>query len=289
MRNLPDLLEAELQGATYGICRLITITRKNGAVLRLAESQVDLTIEGYTYVRARGFRVSSLPFKLNAGAGSAEFEISVVDGGTPDPDDLRNGLYDSAEVVISACSHLIPGNGKIDLFRGDIGDITLTEQGFINVKVLGLLSRTQNLFVEHYTPMCRTEFGDARCKVDLAPLTEPAVVSSISNFNVVITGDAAAFPADYWKLGLIIPTDGPGLGDGFEIRGWTPPTLLTYLPVAGHLDPGNHVNIIPGCNFTRGAQGCNRWNNIVNFRGEPFVPGTDAVDINYTDWGVTGG
>jgi uncharacterized phage protein (TIGR02218 family) len=287
MRNLPALLEAELQGATYGICRLIKITRKNGVVFRLAESQTDLTVDGEAYIRARGFRVSSLPFRLNASNNSAQFEISVVDGGSIDPDDLRNGLFDTAEVVISAASHLIPANGKIDLFRGNFGDITLTDAGHVQVQVLGLMSRANQLLVEHYSPMCRTEFGDARCKVPLGPLTASATVTGILGFSITISGAAAGFAADHWKLGLLIPTSGQGVGDAFEIRGWTPPTILTYLPAVGKVSVGDEVDLIPGCDFTRSAAtGCNRYNNIINYRGEPWVPGEDASDITYSDWGV---
>lgn len=287
MRNLPALLEAELQGAAYGICRLVEITRKNGTVLRIAESQTDLTVDGETFTRARGFRVSSLPFRLNAASNSAEFEISVVDGGTPDPDDLRNGLFDSAEVVISAASHLIPANGKIDLFRGNFGDITLTDAGLVHVRVMGLLSRADRLLVEHYSPMCRTFFGDARCKVDLGPLTQSATVTAISGFDIIISGAAAAQPDDYWNLGLVIPTSGPGVGDAFETRDWIAGSALikTYLPAVGKLYVGNSVNLTPGCDFTRAM--CNdRWNNIINYRGEPWVPGEDASDITYSDWGA---
>jgi uncharacterized phage protein (TIGR02218 family) len=285
MRNLPALLEAELNGAAYGICRLLKITRKNGAVLRVAEHQEDMVVEGETYVRARGLIVSSLPFALNASTNTADFEISATDGGLIDPDDLRNGLYDSAEVVVSAASHLIPANGKLDLFRGNFGDIALTDVGLARIRVHGLLSRADQLLVEHYTPMCRTEFGDARCKVDLAPLTMAGTVTSISGFAITISGAAASQPTGYWALGLVIPTSGPGVGDAFEIRQWNPPTILTYLPAVGKLYAGDNINLTPGCDFTRAM--CNdRWNNIINMRAEPYVPGEDASDITYSDWGV---
>src|SRR4051812_21423351 len=108
MRNLPAALEAELNGRAYGICRLVEIRRKSGIVTRLAEHQEDIVIGGHTYTRARGFRVSSMPFMLNASATTCEFEVVAIDGGSIDPDELRDGLYDSAVVIISACSHLLP-------------------------------------------------------------------------------------------------------------------------------------------------------------------------------------
>lgn len=288
MRHLPELLEAELNGTVYGICRIIEITRKSGAVLRLAEHQADLTVDGQLYTRARGFRVSSMPFVLNANGTACNFEVTASDNGSIDPDHLRNGLYDHAEVTISATSHLLPENGKIVLFRGNFGDIEITDRGIAEISVNGLLSKARDLFIEHYSPMCRTQFGDARCKVDLAPLTQAATVTSISGFTIAISGAAAGAAANYWKLGLIIPTSGDGLGDAWEIRAYSPGVVTTYLPALGHIKAGDTCNLIPGCDFTREeATGCNRWNNIINFRGEPFVPGQDAGDINYVNWGET--
>jgi hypothetical protein len=103
----------------------------------------------------------------------------------------------------------------------------------------------------------------------------------------VISGSAAGPGDDYWNLGLIIPTSGPGVGDAFEIRDWVTSSnvIKTYLPTAGKLLAGNTVNLTPGCDFTR-AMCSGRWDNIINFRGEPYVPGQDASDITYSDWGA---
>jgi len=289
MRDLPAALEAELEGRAYGICRLIEIRRKSGALLRLAEHQANLTVDGDVSTRARGFRVSSLPFVINAVQTNVVFEVAVIDDGSIDPDDLRNGLYDSAAVQISACSHLIPANGKIKLFKGNFAGIEFSDTGLASIGVEGLLSRTRRLLIEHYSPMCRTWFGDERCKVPLAPLTQAGTVTSISGYNIVISGTAASAADDYWNLGLIIPTSGQGVGDAWEIRDWITSSnvVKTYIPAVGKISAGDSVNLIPGCDFTRGAKGCGRWNNIINYRGEPYVPGQDAGDITYSDWGAT--
>lgn len=285
MRNLPAALEAELEGRAYGICRLIEIRRKSGAITRLAEHQDDIVIAGATYAKARGFRVSSMPFVLNSSSTTVTFEVVAVDGGSVDPDELRNGRYDSAGIIISACSHLLPANGLIPLFRGQFADVNFSDTGLARVSVEGLLSKARKLVVEHYSPMCRTFFGDARCKVPLGPLTQAGTVTAISGYNVNISGAAASASAGHWRLGLIIPTSGLGVGDAFEIREWNSPVVKTFIPAVGKITAGDQVNLIPGCDFTRGPKGCGRWNNIINYRGEPYVPGGDAGDITYSDWG----
>lgn len=286
MRTLPAGLTALLALPSYAICRLVAITRKDGTVVRFAESQNAVIASGNTYTAAKGIRMSSLPYTLNALRNSVDFEVAAVDGGTIDPDDLRNGRYDHAAVVISVAENAATTANVAALFRGHIGEVEISDRGLTKIEIVGLLSKARDIPIEHYTPTCRTEFGDERCKVDLAPLTQSATITNVSGFSVVISGTAAGQASDYWNLGLIIPTSGAGLGDAFEIRDWdtSTNTLLTYLPTAGKLAASDTVNLTPGCDFTR-AMCRDRWNNIVNFRGEPDVPGADTLAIDYTDWG----
>ena len=207
------------QGAAYGICRLVKITRKNGAVIRLAESQTDLVIEGETYMRARGFRVSSLPFVLNArdewpssrsasSTAARPIRMTCATGSTTAPrSSSRPPRISSPRTASRSLSRQ---------FRRHHADRCRA----CAIPSTGCSRSAKRLLVEHYSPMCRTFFGDARCKVPLGPLTMPARSSAISGFYITISGAAASQPADYWKLGLVIPTSGPGVGDAFEIRDW---------------------------------------------------------------------
>ena len=45
--------------------------------------------------------------------------------------------------------------------------MTLTERGYATIEMVGLLERAKDYVTEVYTPVCRADFGDARCKVDL--------------------------------------------------------------------------------------------------------------------------
>jgi uncharacterized phage protein (TIGR02218 family) len=50
--------------------------------------------------------------------------------------------------------------------------------------------------------------------------------------------------------------------------------LAQAMPYA--IQVGNSFQIVAGCDKTH--QTCiSKFNNIINFRGEPFVPGTDAI------------
>jgi hypothetical protein len=62
--------------------------------------------------------------------------------------------------------------------------------------------------------------------------------------------------------------------------------LLTYIPLDVALDPGDTLTLFPGCDLTNGPLGCLRWANCINQQADPFVPGQDARNINYREWGT---
>lgn len=284
MRTIPAALATELTAPDLSLCRIVAITRKDGTVIRFAEAQSALTVGGATYPAARGIRMSSIPFELNGSRSTVDFEITATDGGIIDPDDLRNGLYTSASVLISACSQANPLNGKVDLFRGLMGEVEINDRGLAKLECLGLLSKARAIPVENYIPTCLAFFGDGRCKKDLGPLTVTTTITAISGFDITV---AASVAAEY-RLGLLVPTTGNGKGDAFEVREASGNVLSMFLPTSGKLAVGDSVQITPGCDFTYdGAQGCTFWANQVNFRGFKDIPGADALNITYSDWGAS--
>ena len=287
MRSVPSGITAHLAGNSFSLCRAFTVTRKDGTVIRFAETQSSFVLPGVgTFLPARGIRVSSIPFQLNAGTQTNAFdmEISSEAAGIIDPDDVLAGYYTNAAVVASVINHANPAQGKLDLRRGFFGEISRNDAGLVNVQVIGLMSKAKDLPIEHYEPLCRTYLGHPRCGIALGPLTKTSTVVSASGYSVVVSGVSSSKPL---ALGQLAPTAGPWTGSAFEIRAWNPATqtITLFLPVGALIEAGTPVSITPGCDFTRSM--CRDvYNNRVNFQGEDDIPGEDAVSINYEAWGA---
>jgi hypothetical protein len=59
-------------------------------------------------------------------------------------------------------------------------------------------------------------------------------------------------------------------------NGPTPASIQLFIPQPKGIAPGDTYRIVAGCNRLLGT--CrDRFNNIVNFRGEPYTPGPDAL------------
>ena len=89
----------------------------------------------------------------------------------------------------------------------------------------------------------------------------------------------APAPAGWFNDGIITFTSGQNNGLSFEIKSWDGTNLTLFLPLEFPAAVSDTFTIEPGCNKTTGDCS-NKYNNIVNFRGEPFIPGMDRfLDI----------
>jgi len=85
-------------------------------------------------------------------------------------------------------------------------------------------------------------------------------------------------PPGWFVGGIITFTSGDLNGLSFEIKsnGTAGEIFTTFLPLPFLPKAGDAFVIEPGCNHT--IFDCqNKFVNIVNFRGEPFLPGQDRI------------
>lgn len=84
-------------------------------------------------------------------------------------------------------------------------------------------------------------------------------------------------PDDWFKWGVLTFLDGANIARGVEVLSWNNSTkmMTLMLPVLQVIEPGNSIRVHAGCDKTRGSGGCGKFDNILNYRGEPEVPGTD--------------
>lgn len=115
-------------------------------------------------------------------------------------------------------------------------------------------------------------------------LTRPGLVTAVTARTVfTATLDGPAVPADWFTGGLLTWITGPNAGRAVEVKAWDHSTgrIELYLPVGYAIEAGHRFTIAPGCD--KRAETCRtRFANILNFRGEPFVPGVDSV-LSYPD------
>jgi len=88
----------------------------------------------------------------------------------------------------------------------------------------------------------------------------------------------APAPDGWFNDGLLTFTSGAMNGVSIEVKGWDGTQITLFLPMAFQPAPLDTFTIEPGCNKT--INNCHtKFNNIVNFRGEPFIPGLNLTSL----------
>lgn len=84
-------------------------------------------------------------------------------------------------------------------------------------------------------------------------------------------------PTNWFQWGLLEFLTGPAKGYTMECIGWNADTKVCdlVLPVPFRPEPGDLVRIQTGCDKKIGTCAA-KFSNAINFRGEPYLPGTDT-------------
>ena len=106
------------------------------------------------------------------------------------------------------------------------------------------------------------------------------VVSSVVDRRMFTVAVEEPRAVDGWfKNGSIHFYDGDNTGQNSEIKEWSQSSglLELYLPLPYNLPVGTRVRLYRGCQKRLDDDCVAIFNNALNFKGEPFIPGSDAV------------
>jgi uncharacterized phage protein (TIGR02218 family) len=212
--------------------------------------------------------------------GNVDLE-GVLDDAGLDADALRAGLYDGAEVRIFVVNWQDPSQGILRLRRGWLGEVMLSSEGQWRTELRGMSQVLAQRLIEPYTPDCRADLGDARCGVDIRDpqWTRPGLVTApLDALSFTAAIDITDKPDDWFAGGVIRFTSGQNSGRAIEVRGADLATgdLVLSFPPPFPVGTGDAFEIYPGCD-KRLSTCIDRFDNVLNFRGDPFVPGTDKL------------
>jgi len=160
------------------------------------------------------------------------------------------------------------------LAAGELGAVSFTDDSF-DAELLGLQSTLQQPVAPQTSPACRAAFCDRDCGLSRERFRHIATISDIDG-HVLFFAPQTSFVAGAFALGEVRWLSGRACGlkanivenDGSSI------TLRT-VPEQGAAH-GDLVELIEGCDKLIGTC-ATRFANVVNFRGEPYLPGNDLL------------
>jgi uncharacterized phage protein (TIGR02218 family) len=268
-----DLAAHILEGQTT-LSTCYKVVRTDGVTQGFTDHDEDLVIDGVTYLASSGFSKFNLNDKANLEMSNLQVDGMINAGMTIA--DLRARRYDYADVQIFMVNWADLTMGTIVLLTGKFGPVTINEYGF-SVTLNGLAGRLQNIRGDLYQPTCRVDLGSAQCGVDVTALEQSGTVATTDGWrNLTATGITGA--DGEFNGGLLTWATGDNAGESVEVRQWTSGSsaLVLYLKTLAEIQVGDTFKLQPGCDklITTCSQ---KFSNVINFRGEPYVPGTDYL------------
>lgn len=287
MKTIPVALKAHYASGSTTLATALRITRQDGRVFGFTSSDVSERIDGVWYDAQQGLDISSLATTASLAVGN--LELTTVDDGTLfDRRDILGRLWDNAAFLLFRYNWADPAQGSEALLAGTLGQVKLL-RGSITCELRDLRQYLQQSIGAVTSKTCRARFadfpsqaGNARCGLSAAAWTDGLRVTSVIDertFRVAVSTGAARANA-WYDDGLLTWTSGDNVGLRSQIKsfnGFSPMemTLLTAPPRA--VQVGDYLQALAGCR-KRLAEDCrDRFDNVVNFQGEPHLPGMDAL------------
>lgn len=272
MKTISSALASHITGGALTMCTCWRIQRPDGQSFRFTDHDADIMVGGELYEADSGFTRSAVEGDDTLAAPNLQI-VGLVQA--INASDLINGLWDYSEVKIFLVNWTSPDSGQIKLRHGFLGEITTDDSGEFQAELRGLAQLLGNNVGELYTPECRADLGDARCKVDLTPLTGHGVCGAGSS-KTAFVATGLSQPASYYDGGTMQMTTGVNVGVRREVLTWDGTTLTLFLPLPQSVTVGDAFTVTPGCD--KQLKTCiDKFNNVLNYRGEPTVPGSDAL------------
>ena len=288
---MPKLLSPELlqhyQQAQTTLTRCLRIERTNGKIVALTEHDHNLTIDDITYQSAVGYTPSAISMQQEGAVNTVDIEgILSVAGVTRA--DIAAGLFDQARIFVFEVNYEEVSQGILPLISGFWGECQLHDHHYVT-EFNSLSQVLQQSVGELYSTHCRAQLGDKRCGIHLAAWMGEGVVATVKN-NRQFTAAGFDQPAHYFQYGLITWQQGNNMGLSMEIQSFQRAdkaenqaepdnrggTFQLVQPMPYAIEMGDMFQVTPGCD--KSLTMCqNRFHNVVNFRGEPLIPGIDHM------------
>jgi uncharacterized phage protein (TIGR02218 family) len=286
VKTLPVALAAHYDtGATttaYGL----KITRTDGDVFGFTSGASSAVIDAVTYDATQGLDLTGIV--TSAGFAVDNLELTTLDDGSLfTHSDVLGGRWQNAAFLIFRYNWASVADGTEPIIAGTIGNVTL-RRGSIVAELRGLQQYLQQPIGNVTTRTCRARFADFPtpnqnnlCRLTAATYTKTGAVTVVTSRQTFTTNLPTLSPVpaeDYFGEGVLTWTSGANEGLRVKVKSYTVGGVVgLMLPLPSNPAVTDAFSIVAGCR-KRLTEDCKtKFNNVLNFQGEPHLPGIDAL------------
>jgi len=279
--------------APIAFAECFTFIATTGTYYTWTNFDLPIAYNGYTFL-ANGPLVQGLKYKGNIGLEVDKQQITIAArptdliNGAPFLIALRDGAFDGAAVYRDRVFMTVAYGSDFDSdFSSDFGAKAYSVAGGVRmfqgrVSTVDKVGRTQatvtvasDLVVLDYdmprnlfSPTCVHTLYDAGCGVIRGTYSANGTAGAGSTATQVLTSVAAAMHAQ----GSLVFTSGANANVRATVKSVAVGSALNLMyPLPFAPAAGDAFTVAAGCDHTQGTC-ANRFNNVANFRGFPYVP-----------------
>jgi uncharacterized phage protein (TIGR02218 family) len=279
VRTIPVALQAKLDGGVTTLCHCWRITRRDGVVLGFTDHDEDVLLDELACKAGTGFAGSEATAQAGFAVGGAEVSGALADESLREAD-LAAGRYDAATVEVFLVDWSEPSLFVL-MSKGAIGEVRREGTAFA-AELRGLADRLSEESGRRYTPACSADMGDARCTVDLGrpEFLGGGAIAALRGSSSFLASGLDGFADTWFTAGKLTFTGGANAGLAVEVKSHRITAdgivIALWQAMPEPLATGDPFSITAGCD-KRFSTCRDRFDNAVNFRGFPHIPGNDFV------------
>jgi uncharacterized phage protein (TIGR02218 family) len=284
-------LQDHLAGGQTTTCHCWLLERRDGRRYGFTDHDGPLHFEGIDFRPESGLAARALVQSTGLAVDNSE-ALGALSDAAIGAAEIEQGRFDGAEVTAWLVNWADPAQREVQ-FRGTLGEI-LRAEGHFRAELRGLTEGLNRPLGRVYQKPCTAVLGDADCGVDLAA---PGMQLELAAEEVVERqrlswGEITGFDAGWFAGGWLEVLEGPAAGLKGLIRedrsGPEGRSLVLWAPIRGEVAQGTLLRLTAGCD--RRAETCRlKFDNLLNFRGFPDLPGEDWVMAVPKAGGANGG
>lgn len=279
MKAIPAALKEHMALGTTTLAHLVKLTRRDGFVLAVTlDHDRPITYDGLVYQPAMGMVPTDIETSSSLSVDNLDAKGALMVLGISEQD-IACGLWDLCEVHVMRVNWMNPAIGAEKLKRGWFGEISIGRGTFQN-EVRGITQKLQQTIGEVVSASCKADLFDSRCTVQATEGVwkfSSVAVSSVTSERQ-FTASWIQLVEGFFDGGKVTWTTGANEGLSMEVRKHLAGgSFELQEPMPYPIAEGDQFTAYAGC-MKRYTEDCSqKFQNIINFRGFPFVPGQDQM------------
>jgi len=300
VRTIPAALVDHIAQPTTTLCRLLKLTLQNGDMYGLTTLDRDIDYQGLSYKSVNGFDSANIATSAGLTVDNSEATALLADAEIAPGITLAMataGELDNARWSLYLVNWANIDDGAVVLDAGDVGQVTIRNGQVYTPELISFAMRLKQTIGQVWSRRCRAVFGtDAAsqrgCGVNADDMWTDCVVTAVDPDDAFrVFADEYTIISEMGWPARVQWTSGnnAAINRLYQVEGYNPSggAVALFEPTPWPIQVGDEYRIRRDCD--KSLQACIDYDNVINMKGEWFIPVGDGRETQTPNAQTFGG